>query len=259
MPPKKTHKIWSAIVPAAGMGSRFVANGSPKDVNGSSLPKQFQLIQGKPLLYHTLAALEGSGQFKKIIVALDAQHHRDFIDAFVIPNGLGKNVEYVAVIGGATRSASVYAGLLMAEGSDYVAIHDGARPCLRSQLIAELIAATEEYQAVIPGYPLHDSIKELQHNPASTSVKKDDVRVMGRSLDRRSLWAVQTPQCFNYSLVLKSYQQAIEKQWQATDDAEVVEKSGHSVHLIMGDVWNIKVTYAQDVSPVSSLLESIHV
>lgn len=231
--------IWTAIIPAAGHGSRF---------GNTNNPKQYIAIQDRPLLYYTLAALENSDKFRKIIVAVAADYQKSFLHDYVERYALGKRATYEIVVGGASRRDSVYAGLLAASGSDYVAIHDAARPCLSQRLLNDLIATTEKCRAAIPGYPLHDSIKEIRPNTSRIE----------RSMDRKLLWAVQTPQCFDYALVLRAYEKGLAENIPATDDAELVERLGQEVQIVASDAWNIKVTYPEDLLAVKAILEQRH-
>lgn len=228
---------WAAIIPAAGFGERFGAG---------DLPKQYSEANGRPLIYYALRRFETSGHFSQIVVAVaDGQATRlraEVLDRY----GLGKQCDYRIVVGGADRGASVFAALQAASGNDFVAIHDAARPCLSGRLLMTLMQEAERYGAVVPGYPLPDTIKEFD-------VDSGEIR---RTVDRRTLWAVQTPQCFRYELIVEAYKAAMTNSYCGTDDAELVERLGRKVRIVRGDTHNLKLTYPEDLRLVRAVLEN---
>ena len=140
------------------------------------------------------------------------------------------------VAGGQERQDSVYQGLLaLDKETDWVVIHDGARPMISWKTINAVLEAAVEKGAAIVGVPAKDTIKLV--NP--------DLTVQDTP-PRELLWHIQTPQVFRKTLVLKAYQEAIAHGWQGTDDASLVEKLGVPVYVVQGEYTNIKITTPED-------------
>ncbi len=219
------HDKVTAIVLAAGQGKRM----------HSDVQKQFMLIGGRPVLFYTLKAFEESDVDAVILVtgAGDTAYCRDtFVEGF----GFKKIVDVTA--GGAERYDSVMAGLKAAAGSSYVLIHDGARPLISAQLINENITCVKTYGACITAVPVKDTIKTAN----------EDGFVEGTP-DRSLLWQVQTPQSFEYDLIVQAHEKRIAAgDTKVTDDAMLVEKyMRHPVRFLMGDYRNIKITTPEDL------------
>ena len=218
-------KKYTAIVLAAGAGKRMNAN----------VHKQYLEVAGKPVLYYALKAFEES-EVSEIILVTGAWGEpycrREIIEKY----GFQKIKAVVA--GGKERYHSVYQGLLAAEGADYVLIHDGARPFVDKMMIRRCMEAVEKYQACVVGMPVKDTIKIV-----------DEEQFARETPDRNSIWQVQTPQTFSYSLVKEAYRKMLEQEDAAiTDDAMVVERmTAVPVKLIEGSYRNIKITTQEDL------------
>lgn len=218
-------KKYTAIVLAAGAGKRMNAN----------VHKQYLEVAGKPVLYYALKAFEES-EVSEIILVTGAGEEpycrREIIEKY----GFQKIKAVVA--GGKERYHSVYQGLLAAEGADYVLIHDGARPFVDKMMIRRCMEAVEKYQACVVGMPVKDTIKIV-----------DEEQFARETPDRNSIWQVQTPQTFSYSLVKEAYRKMLEQEDAAiTDDAMVVERmTAVPVKLIEGSYRNIKITTQEDL------------
>ena len=218
-------KKYTAIVLAAGTGKRMNAN----------VHKQYLEVAGKPVLYYALKAFEES-EVSEIILVTGAGEEpycrREIIEKY----GFQKIKAVVA--GGKERYHSVYQGLLAAEGADYVLIHDGARPFVDKMMIRRCMEAVEKYQACVVGMPVKDTIKIV-----------DEEQFARETPDRNSIWQVQTPQTFSYSLVKEAYRKMLEQEDAAiTDDAMVVERmTAVPVKLIEGSYRNIKITTQEDL------------
>ncbi len=223
----------AAIVPAAGSGLRM----------GVDLPKQFLQVGGMPILALTLRAFQQCPLVDAIVLVVppgDLEYtEREIVKRF----GLAKVCKVVA--GGAYRHESVMAGLAATEGRyPFIVVHDGVRPLIDVETISEVIKAGKRFQAVTVGYPATDTIKEI--NPSHEVL---------RTLDRRSLWLIQTPQFFLYSDLLEAHQRAAEEKWDdVTDDSLLVERLGITVKVIMGPKNNMKVTFPEDKDLLQSLL-----
>lgn len=221
-----------AIIVAGGVGSR----------SGDSLPKQFHIIAGHPMLWWTLHAFHKENPETSLIVVM----HRDFVTYWNDSKG-EDCAPHMVVTGGNTRTASVAAGLALVpdDASGLVAVHDAARPLASSRLISDGWKYGWEYKAVIPAVGVSDSLRE--------GTKEES-----RSVDRSRFFAVQTPQVFEISLLKKAYEAAAqEKDASFTDDASVVEWYGHPVRIYDGDPANIKVTYPGDFKTAENNLIDI--
>ena len=214
---------FSAIVVAAGSGSR--AGGA----------KQWRRVAGKPVVRWSVEALLDAGAREVVVViAADAREEADAALA-----GLDG---WRAVFGGATRAASVCAGLAALGGADDepVLIHDAARPFLSTEVIARLLAGLVDADGVLPGLPVADSLRRGHGGMVSGAV------------DRENLWRAQTPQAFRLKTIRDAY--AV---WPAdeaaTDEAAVVERAGGRVRLIPGDARLTKLTYPEDFAMAEAL------
>lgn len=214
-----------AIILAAGQGKRMK----------TSIQKQYLLIHNKPVLYYSLAAFEQSSVDEIIVVTGkdDISYcQMEIIDKYSF-HKVSKIVE-----GGKERYHSVYNGLNSISGNcSCVLIHDGARPCIRTEIIEDTIANTEKYKACVVGVPVKDTIKQINGDNFSENTP-----------DRTKMWAVQTPQGFSYSIIKAAYEELLKCESPVTDDAMVVEKyTKIPVKLIMGSYENIKITTPDDM------------
>ena len=150
------------------------------------------------------------------------------------------------VVGGDTRQESVYNALKeLSSNTDIVVIHDAVRPFVNEDMIIQSIDDANRYGSAIVAVPVKDTIKE-----------SDNDGFVMKTLDRRKLWAIQTPQTFKYDLIMKAHLYARDNNIQATDDAFLVEQIGHKVKLIMGSYENIKITTPDDLAVAKAILES---
>lgn len=218
-------KKYTAIVLAAGAGKRM----------NTKVHKQYLEVAGKPVLYYALKAFEES-EVSEIILVTGAGEEQYCRREIIEKYGFQKIKAVVA--GGKERYHSVYQGLLAAEGADYVLIHDGARPFVDKMMIRRCMKAVEKYQACVVGMPVKDTMKIV-----------DEEQFARETPDRNSIWQVQTPQTFSYSLVKEAYRKMLEQEDAAiTDDAMVVERmTAVPVKLIEGSYRNIKITTQEDL------------
>lgn len=192
------------------------------------------------MLRWTVEAFHRENTSTRIIVVM----HPDFISYWEEVKGEGCPAHTV-VAGGATRTASVAAGLaaIPADAGGLVAVHDAARPLADSRLIADGWRYAELYGATLPGVPVSDSLRE--------GTAEDS-----RSVDRSRFFAVQTPQVFGLALLREAYAKAMHAEGVAfTDDASVAEWAGHRVYIYPGSPLNIKVTYPSDFRIADFLLQ----
>ena len=215
----------AAIIPAAGTGSRM----------GSAVHKQYLRIGRHPILAHTLSAFEVCDLIDSIIVVV----HEDYVETcwqkIVKRNHISKVSKIV--VGGEERQDSVFEGL---EAVDYdtgiVCIHDGVRPFITPSKISESVLLCSHWDAVVVAVPVKDTIKSAQNG------------LVKRTLDRKNLWTVQTPQTFDYQLIYTAYQRAMEDEFYSTDESALVERLGHRVKILEGSCDNIKITSPVDLS-----------
>lgn len=223
---------FTAIVLSAGKGSRMK----------SSVHKQYLLIQERPIIYYTLKAFEESPVDEIVLVVGAGEEtycREEIIDKYHFH-------KVTAVIeGGKERYHSVFNGLSLCEKSDYVLIHDGARPLVSGAVIRRAMETVEEKQACIAAVPVKDTIKLT-----------DSQGVVTATPDRNSLWSVQTPQAFGTSAIRTAYEKMMEDDNSAiTDDAMVMEQYGDlPVHIFEGDYCNIKITTEEDMTIAESIL-----
>lgn len=209
------------IVVAAGRGQRA----------GEGPPKQFRTIGGETVLRRTLSRFTTHPSIRRVLPVI---HADDAEPCAAVMAGLERIA--APVTGGATRQASVRAGLeaLAADPPDLVLIHDAARPFTTDALIDRAIATAAEHGAAVPGLALTDTVKIVDGDGFSAS-----------GPDRASLRTVQTPQSFRYDLILSAHRAAAGID-HLTDDAAVAEAAGHKVAIFPGEVSNVKLTTAED-------------
>ncbi|MGC1779657.1 MAG: bifunctional 2-C-methyl-D-erythritol 4-phosphate cytidylyltransferase/2-C-methyl-D-erythritol 2,4-cyclodiphosphate synthase [Xanthobacteraceae bacterium] len=213
----------AAIVVAAGRGERA----------GGGVPKQYRPIAGEPMIRPTLRAFLDHPQIDVVQPVIRAGDEPDFGAATA---GL-KNMP-APVVGGATRQASVRAGLeaLAPVAPDFVLIHDAARPFLTPGLIDRAIIAGRSTGAAVPGVAIADTVKAI-----------DAAARVAETLDRSRLRIVQTPQTFAFGLIIDAHRRAAAAGLDSfTDDAALAEWSGHPVSVFDGEAGNVKVTTNED-------------
>lgn len=235
-----------AIVLAGGKGSRM----------GSSIPKQYMEIDGRPMLYYSIAAFESCAFIDEIIlvtVGTDIEYCREEI---VRRYGFSKVTKIVS--GGSTRYASVYCGLqAVNDRNGYVFIHDGARPCINDELLDRLYTDVKKYNAAVAAVRSKDTVK----------ISGNDKFVMNTPL-RDNVWNVQTPQVFAADEICSAYENMMQlflnddalseeaASGEITDDAMVMERFGSGkVYLTESFYGNIKVTTAEDLYTVENILK----
>jgi 2-C-methyl-D-erythritol 4-phosphate cytidylyltransferase len=227
-------KKYTAIVLAAGAGKRM----------NSDVHKQYMELAGKPVIYYSLSAFEKSDVDETILVvgSGEIEYCRGQI---VEKYGFAK----VAAIteGGRERYHSVYEGLKMAAGSDYVLIHDGARPLVTEDIISRSMAEAFANDACVVGMPVKDTIKRVDGSEYAVETPQ-----------RKYLWQIQTPQSFSYPLIMEAYERAIASgDDDITDDAMVVERYlNHRVKVIKGSYTNIKITTPEDLTVAEAYMRN---
>ncbi|MDT3428585.1 2-C-methyl-D-erythritol 4-phosphate cytidylyltransferase [Paenibacillus forsythiae] len=215
-------KSVGVVVVAAGRGTRM----------GTEESKQYLLLQGKPIVLHTLEVFQRHERISEIVLvagAEDRERCRKWIDEY----GLSKVKDIVA--GGAERQHSVYRGLERLS-TEWVMVHDGVRPFVRPADIDACYEEAERTGASILAVPVKDTIKQVDGQGRVLSTP-----------DRRSLWAVQTPQTFRLSQLRAAYEAAEKEGFVGTDDSSLAERAGIPVAVVEGSYDNIKITTPDDL------------
>ena len=228
------------IVPAAGLGTRM---GSPSATKTKKRApsKQFKELGGIPILIHTLRRFVACPEVYEIIVALRkneiggfrAQLERQY------PEILNKRLQIVE--GGEHRQDSVASALaaVAAGGDDIVLVHDGVRPFVTPEIIAEVIAAARKHGAAIAGMPAMDTVKQVERTAEGALIKA--------TIPRASVVMAQTPQGFRYDILKKAFDEAAADGFLGTDEASLIERAGHPVAVVMGSPRNLKITTPADM------------
>ncbi|PHV71183.1 2-C-methyl-D-erythritol 4-phosphate cytidylyltransferase [Sporanaerobium hydrogeniformans] len=216
----------TAIIVAGGSGKRM----------GTAVKKQYIQLKGKEILAYTIEAFENCSFINDIIVVV-AEEEIDYVRENIIRKYKLNKVSQI-VGGGKERQDSVYNGLKATKGeSTYVMIHDGARPFVKKETIYKCLLNTQKNKASIVAVPVKDTIKVCNtrtHRVESTP-------------DRKKLWSIQTPQSFEYELLMKAYSYAKKQNLQVTDDSMIIEAFGEDVYITEGDYTNIKITTPEDL------------
>ncbi len=217
------------IVPAAGRGKRL----------GCREEKPFVKLKGKPLLSHTLDALEKCPFIDEIIVVVSVTR----VDACRSLVGKYKHRKVRAIVrGGKRRFDSVKNGLAVVENADFVLIHDGARPLVDTEVVRRVFCAARRYGAALAATLSKQTVKLADKN-----------RFVKRTPERQLLWEAQTPQGFKGDLIKKAYERS--GTGEATDDSVLVERLGYKVKIVRGSSRNIKITTSEDLELAEVLLK----
>jgi 2-C-methyl-D-erythritol 4-phosphate cytidylyltransferase len=212
----------SAIIVAAGSSRRM------------GFDKLFAPLAGKPVLWHSIKAFSDAPEIHEIIIVTKEDHVEE-VQAMVAKAKFSKVSKVLP--GGDERHESVWIGLQQIEskGSEFVAIHDGARPQVTPELISRCIARAREVGAVGVASPIPDTVKRATPE-----------EMVSESVDRSGLWAMQTPQIFASGLIMQAYAAIISKHEMVTDEISAVQKLGKRIALLRNDDWNFKITFPQD-------------
>ncbi len=220
-----------AIIAAAGAGTRMA----------SDRPKQFLLLAGKPVIFHTLRVFEECDSVDEVIVVLPAAESAGFLS---LAGKYGVRKVARVVPGGATRADSVKRGLMAIRSTtaEIVAVHDGVRPFVTVDEVSRTVAAAQIDGAAILVAPVTDTIKKI-----------GDGSVL-RTLDRGVLRRALTPQCFRYELLREAYQHADVNDPSLTDESALIEQLGRRVSIVEGSARNIKITTLEDLAIAEGFL-----
>lgn len=227
-----------AIVLSAGSGKRM----------NSDTKKQYLLIKDKPIIYYSLKTFQESDVIDEIVLVTSPED-MEFVRGEIIEQYDFTKVKNITA-GGKERYNSVYNGMKAAGKCDYIFIHDGARPFITEEIIERTYSVLLENGSAVVGMPVKDTIKIVDENCDVSATP-----------NRRNVWQVQTPQCFEYNIAMRAYENLIEEEEtgalarrgiQVTDDAMVVETfmsddDDTRVRLVEGSYENIKITTPEDL------------
>lgn len=247
----------SVIVAAAGRGERF----------GGKQNKILAKVAGRPMFLLTLELFANRDDVCQVILVVNGD------DEALIKERFGSNLGFMGVqvvTGGAARTESIRNALaLVNEEADLVAVHDAVRPCVSQLWLDSVFAEADRTGAAILAYPLHGTLKKVQTSTRTAGgaqatlggepvpgmdAKAKKVYQITETVCRDGLWEAQTPQVFRREVLTAAYEQATEA---ATDDAALVEASGHAVHIVMGDPRNIKVTTRGDLALAAAVIGTL--
>lgn len=228
---QKNPAYW-VVVPAAGVGARM----------GSDFPKQYLQLLDKTVIEHSLMRLLEVPSVSAIYVALGER------DIYWDELSVADNPQIHRVCGAAERAGSVLNALIalsdVAQDSDWVLVHDAARPCVRIHDITQLMAAVNHHPVGgILGLRVSDTLKQVQDDSITATV------------DRHLLWQAQTPQLFRLGLLRDCLQRALAENKVITDEASALEAFGYRPLMVKGRSDNIKITYPEDLAIARFILE----
>ncbi len=220
------------IIPAGGSGKRI----------GGDLPKQFLKISDKELAAYTLEVFQKCDLVDEIIIAASPEYFETFKR---IKSKYSLNKITGIVEGGKERQDSVFNALssIAAKDSDLIAVHDAARPLLPADVLEYAINKASEFGNSV------------------AAIKSKDTLVKGSEtideyIDRENVYYVQTPQIFQYEILLKAMKKAADENYLGTDESSIVKRAGEIVHLIEGSSLNFKVTTQSDLELFTKLIEN---
>jgi len=220
----------TAILPAAGLGTRM----------GAETPKQFLSLDGVPVLVFTLRRLAACPAIKDFVIATRAEEV-DSLGVSLASENLGRPVRVVR--GGDTRQDSVANALAqVSSNTALILVHDAVRPLVTLNQIERVIAEAAACGAAILGIPAMDTVKEVKRASLPT-----DVALITATIPRERVVLAQTPQVFHSSLLLEAFARARQDGVSASDEAGLVERLGHDVHVVVGSERNLKITRPGDM------------
>ncbi|TDL30574.1 2-C-methyl-D-erythritol 4-phosphate cytidylyltransferase [Jeotgalibacillus sp. S-D1] len=212
---------YEVVIPAAGQGKRM----------GADRNKLLLEVDGTPIIVHTLNVFEQDHQCRGILLAIHPDD-RAQLEQLLKKHHITKVTSMVD--GGKERQQSVHHALQHAK-EPIVLVHDGARPFIQLTTVQKLVLKAHDTGAAIAAVPVKDTIKKVLNG------------VVDQTIERSSLWSIQTPQAFRFSLLMKAYDEAQRTGFAGTDDASLVEQLGENIQVVEADYDNIKLTTKEDL------------
>jgi 2-C-methyl-D-erythritol 4-phosphate cytidylyltransferase len=209
-----------------------------------TMRKQYLDLSGRPVLAHSIMAFDSCSLIGEIFLVVpkeDVEYcQKNILSLLDLKNQIN------LVHGGAERQNSVYNGLhSISKNTETVVIHDGVRPFIQSEDIQKCILGSKKYGACIFAIPASDTLKRV-----------DKTDIVETTLPRENIWLAQTPQAFQYDLILKAHETARRDGFVGTDDASLVERLGKDVKIINGGRFNIKITNKEDLAVVKAMFDA---
>lgn len=206
-----------AVIVAGGSGSRF----------GGSIPKQFAILAGKPVLFYSIEKFSAAGC--EIVVVIP----KDFTETWdSLCREFSFSIKHTVVPGGQTRTQSVKKGLDKIQGNGIVAVHDASRPLVSADLIEKLFNEANKKGNAVPAIAVEQSLRKVESG-TSVSVNRDHYKI------------IQTPQCFEAEKLKSIYSRVNAEEY--SDDASLFEASGGHIFLVNGESFNMKITNPHDL------------
>ncbi|MBU0995572.1 MAG: 2-C-methyl-D-erythritol 4-phosphate cytidylyltransferase [Proteobacteria bacterium] len=221
----------TAIIAAGGKGVRMNAD----------IRKQYLVLDHIPILTRSVFPFDMCTLIDRIIITVPEEDLNYCRHNIIAPYSFSKKIEIVK--GGSERQESVFEGLKAAASSDIVVIHDGVRPFVTPDMIETCIRETGRYGAAIFAMPAFDTLKQANGKN----------QIIG-TIDRKRIWMAQTPQCFDYQLIMEAHKTAKKNGIIGTDDASLVEKIGRQVFIVEGTRYNMKITTPEDLTLARAVL-----
>jgi 2-C-methyl-D-erythritol 4-phosphate cytidylyltransferase len=235
------------IIPAAGLGTRMASAAKGKK---PAATKQFTELGGVPILIHTLRRFAASPEVSEIYIALRGNEIEGFRARLEkeAKDILRKKIRLVE--GGEHRQHSVANAIasVAASDDDIVLVHDAVRPFVTEEIIRDVIRAAEKYGAAIAALPAVDTVKQVE--------RTSDGALIVATIPRERVVLAQTPQGFRYGVLKKAFDEAAADGFVGTDEASLVERSGHAVAVVMGSARNLKITTPGDMELAEFFLKS---
>jgi 2-C-methyl-D-erythritol 4-phosphate cytidylyltransferase len=235
------------IIPAAGLGTRMASAAKGKK---PAATKQFTELGGVPILIHTLRRFAASPEVSEIYIALRGNEIEGFRARLEkeAKDILRKKIRLVE--GGEHRQHSVANAIasVAASDDDVVLVHDAVRPFVTEEIIRDVIRAAEKYGAAIAALPAVDTVKQVE--------RTSDGALIVATIPRERVVLAQTPQGFRYGVLKKAFDEAAADGFVGTDEASLVERSGHAVAVVMGAARNLKITTPGDMELAEFFLKS---
>lgn len=227
----------AVIITAGGLGKRF-------GDKGDKLPKQFIPLSTKPIIAHSIETFESSDFIKEIILVVP-DNWVEYTKAQIVDKFDIKKVSKV-IAGGAERQESVERGFKsLSSKPEIVAVHDGVRPFISLDIIEKVLKQAANSGGAITAIPATDTIKQASSE-----------QIIEKTVARNKIWFAQTPQAFKYEIFLEAFEKASEDGYLGTDEAELVERLGIEVKLVLGSKNNIKITTPEDLKLGELILDS---
>lgn len=222
---------YTLIIAAGGTGKRF----------GLDIPKQFYVVGGKPVIIHTLSVFEDMDEIDEIIISC----HKDYISHTVhIVEKYGIRKVRSVIEGGDTRQQSVYKAVCnVSEDTDYILIHDAARPFINADSIRRCISDAIATGCASVGKRVADTLK-----------RSDDKCYITDTVDRTNLWQIETPQIFRRDIISDCHKKCIEDMVECTDDCMICERYGYKIKITEASCINLKLTHNSDILLAEAIL-----